>query len=409
MRLPVRLRQILALFRPARIRRELRRIVAKWRRRLAGVDGKVVTLEPEGEPRGDVLVSYILDPFLLPADAPLPHSHTHFWESRQIARTFVDLGYRVDVISWKNTDFVPEKRYRAVLDVRLNMERWAEILPPGCVKILHAETAHWSFNNRAQRERLEGLAERRGIRLPPNKMVEENRAVEAADCVTLIGNDFTAGTYRFAGKPTYPISISTPLTYPELDRSFEECRRRFLWFGSGGLVHKGLDRVLEAFEGMPDLHLTVCGPIQQEREFERAYYRHLYDLPNVHTYGWIDVAGDDFLDLCRRTVALIYPSCSEGQCGGVVTCMHAGLIPAVSAQTGVPIDPSYGVLLPDCEVETLARTARELSERPPEELRETSRRARLYAREHHTRERFAAEYRAAVEEILATFPAEDGS
>jgi hypothetical protein len=47
------------------------------------------------------------------------------------------------------------------------------------------------------------------------------------------------------------------------------------------MVHKGLDLVLEAFADMPEYHLTVCGPIQKEQDFERAYYRELYQVPNI--------------------------------------------------------------------------------------------------------------------------------
>ena len=35
------------------------------------------------------------------------------------------------------------------------------------------------------------------------------------------------------------------------------------------MVHKGLDLVLEAFAGMPEYHLTVCGPVAKEKDFER--------------------------------------------------------------------------------------------------------------------------------------------
>jgi glycosyltransferase involved in cell wall biosynthesis len=394
----IRLRQQLARLKPARVRRELR----KWHRRLARVDERIVTLEPEGEAKGDVLVSYILDALLLREGEPIPHSHTNFWESLQIARTFVDLGYRVDVVSWTNLRFSPRKPYRAVVDVRLNLERWAPVLPRACVKILHIESAHGSFNNAAQLKRLRELEERRGIRLRPRRLVDPNHAIESADCATSLGNEFTHDTYRFAGKPIYPIPISSPVTYPQLERSIEDCRRRFLWFGSGGLVHKGLDLVLDAFADMPEYHLTVCGAIQQEQDFERAYYRELYRLPNIHTHGWIDVASREFLDLCGRTLALIYPSCSEGGGGGVLTCMQAGLIPIVSRETSVPIDDRYGILLADCRVSTLQAAVRRVAALDAASAREMSTNARAYAREHHTRERFAAEYRKAAEEILRT-------
>ena len=64
-------------------------------------------------------------------------------------------------------------------------------------------------------------------------------------------------------------------------KDFDRCRNSFLWFGSNALVHKGLDRVLEAFAEMPEYHLTVCGPIHEERDFLATYHRELFDTPNI--------------------------------------------------------------------------------------------------------------------------------
>ena len=140
----------------------------------------------------------------------------------------------------------------------------------------------------------------------PRKMLEPNRAIESADCATLLGNEFTMGTYAFAGKPLYTIPISQPFPYDwPADRDLERARRRFIWFGSGGLVHKGLDLTLEAFAGLPDHHLTVFGPVDRERDFERSYARELYRTPNIHTIGWVDIAGRRFRDVTASSIGLV--------------------------------------------------------------------------------------------------------
>jgi glycosyltransferase involved in cell wall biosynthesis len=386
---------------PDRVRRTLEREL----RRVRGIDEKVVRLPAEGgAARGRALFSYIVDPFLLPPGAELPHSHTHFWESRTMARTLCALGFEVDAIHWTNRTFVPRERYDLLVDVRLNLERLGPALGPECLKVMHAETAHASFYNPAQLARLAALEARRGIRLAPFKMLEPNRAIESADCATLVGNERTQSTYRFAGKPLWPVPISQPVLYPFPEgKDFAAARSRFLWFGSGGMVHKGLDLVLDAFAGLPDLHLTVCGPVERERAFESAYARELYATPNIHAHGWIDVAGPEFADLARRTLALVYPSCSEGQNGGTVTCLHAGLLAVVTPEVGVDVDSSFGLLLAEPSVDAIRAAAVELSRRDPDGLAAMARRAWQFARERHTRERFAAEYRRAMVEILHRF------
>ncbi|MEM6793159.1 MAG: glycosyltransferase [Acidobacteriota bacterium] len=379
---------------PAFLRSELQRIVSKYARRIRRVDRQVVTLEPAGPARGEVLFSYIVDPFLLPGPEAIPYSHTHFWESWTMAQTFVDLGFRVNAIHWTHGRFLPEKSYDLMIDVRMNLERLAPLLPDAALKIAHLDTGHFSFHNPAQEKRLADLEERRGFALKPQKMVAPNRQIEASDLATLLGNEFTRETYEFAGKPLHRIPISVPFEYPwQSGKDFAgPARRRYLWFGSGGLVHKGLDLVLDAFAGLPEHHLTVCGPIRREPDFERAYFDELYRTPNIETLGWIDVGSQDFLELARRTVALIYPSCSEGGGSSVLTCMHAGMIPIITRESSVDVSPQTGVILRDATVEGIRRAIQELSARPPGELEETARQARSFAREHHTKAHFSAGY-----------------
>ncbi len=214
----------------------------------------------------------------------------------------------------------------------------------------------------------------------------------------VLGNRFTQATYAFAGKPVLHVPVSVPFTYPEAaGKDFAAVRRRYLWFGSGGLVHKGLDLVLEAFAGLPDHELLVCGPIRRERDFERAYFRELYQTPNIRTLGWVDVAPDAFLALARTCLGLVYPSCSEGGGSSVYTCMHAGLLPLVNFEVSVDVAPEYGVLLPRVDPETIQAAVRGLSARSRQQLAAMARAAREQARRVSSKEIFAAAYRRAAE------------
>lgn len=387
-----------------------RRFLERGVRRLRGVERRVVSLRPAGEPVGAALLSYILDPFLLPAGRPVPRSHTHFWESLTIGRVLEELGFAVDVIHWKNQTFTPLRDYQLLVDVRLNLARLAPLAGPSCLAVLHAETAHPSFNNAAHLRRLEELRARRGVTLRPRTLIEDAGAVEHADCATVLGNDFTLDTYRFAGKPLYRVPIAQPLLFPfPGDKDFAACSKRFVWFGSQGLVHKGLDLVLDSFAARPDLHLTVCGPIEREQDFVRAFRRELYRTPNIETVGWVDLASERFRRLMCSTLAMVYPSCAEGGGGSVITCMHAGLIPVVSREASVDVAPDCGVLLADSSVLELTAAVVELSRRPPVELAAMARAAWRQARAFHTAERFEAGYRQAMLDVLFRFRPELGA
>lgn len=365
---------------------------------------KIISLKPVRHANGHVLVSYISHPSFLKDAEALPNNHTNYWESLQIARTFLDLGYCVDIIDFQNRKFLPKKAYSYFVGHRINFERIASLLNKNCVKILHIDAAHILFHNAAEAGRLLALQQRKGVTLRLRRFEWPNLAIEHADCATILGNAFTISTYRYANKPIYRIPVSTPVLYPwPEDKDWEACRRHFLWFSSFGFVHKGLDLVLDAFAGMPDYELTVCGPIDGEEDFKRAYHKELYQTPNIHTIDWVDISSPKFTEITNRCIGFIYPSCSEGQCGGVVTCLHAGLIPLISYESGVDVDPDSGFILKDCSIEEIRNSMRAVSRLSGRELKRMARTGWEFARANHTREKFAEEYRKAVLAIMATF------
>ena len=366
-----------------------------------GASRRRVALRTPHVARGRVLLSYVLDPFLLRQGQGVPYSHTNFWESYQIAQTCLELGFDVDAISYRNESFVPKNDYSLMIDARKNLERLAYVVGNDCIKVMHIDTSHTLFHNAGEATRLLALQRRRGVTLQPRRFETPNLAIEHADCATMLGNEYTGRTFQYAKKPIYRIPISTPSLYPwPHEKDFGACRRNFVWFGSGGLVHKGLDLVLEAFSEMPDVRLTVCGPVSAEPDFEQAYYKELYQSENISTVGWVDVRSPKFIGVLNNSVGLVYPSCSEGQCGSVVSCLHGGLIPLITRESGVDAD-DFGFYLQDCSVDTIKDSVKQVTSLSTRDLEQRAREAWEFARAHHTRESFAAAYRDALQKILS--------
>ena len=364
------------------------------------LENRVVTLRPAGEERGRALFSYRIEGFVLAPDDPLILKHTNYWQSVQMARTLTEMGYVVDVIDYRNSDFQPEKEYSLFVDVRKNMERLAPRLGNGCLKIFHIDTAQILAHNAAEANRLLALLQRRGTAFSPRLHQPPNRGIEVADYATGNVGDFSLSTFRYAGKPIYalPAPVAHVYDFP-VEKNWSSCRRRFIWLGSNGLVHKGLDLVLDAFANMPDCHLTVCTSLDQDPEFKRAYHRELYEMPNIDTAGWMEMGSERFREIASSCAAVVYPSCSEGLSTSTIECMHAGMIPIVSHETGVPVG-DFGCEIHPCTVEQIQQIVRNVAEMNPEELRGRSERAWEFARANHTREKFAARYRKVIEEIL---------
>jgi glycosyltransferase involved in cell wall biosynthesis len=380
---------------------------------------RIISLVPESPIQGNVLFSYgparqhvirgsdamraWADALLAKDSQHIPNVHTNYWASIAMARTFLGLGYCVDVISHRNTRFLPTKPYDIVVDLRRNLERLAPMLPSACIRVMHLDTAHILFWNAAESRRLLDLQRRRRITLRPRRSEVPNLGIEHADCATTTGNEFTIDTYRYAGKPIYrlPVPASVSCPWPG-EKAWEDTRRSFLWFGSGGLVHKGLDVVLEAFAETPELRLTVCGPIEEEQDFARAYYKELYCTPNIRTVGWVDVNSPAFLDITRGCSWVILLSCAEGANASVVNCMHAGLIPILTYECGVDVD-GFGVLVRNCSIRAVKDILRGVAELPINEIKERALRTWECARSTHTREQFTEQYRRVAQSIIRTY------
>jgi len=362
------------------------------------------SLTPEGPPRGVVLIAYILDPFLREKHESISTTHTHNWESFLMAEVWRDLGFAVDVIDYRNDEFFPSKRYDFLVSARTQFEILATRLNPECVKIAHFDTSHFAFNNSATYQRLRDTQVRRGVSLPGSiRLIEHNMALEIADFGVVLGNANVSNTYVYAGKPLFSLSVISSVERPwNSKKDFQACRNRFVWFGSNGLVHKGLDLVLEAFTGMPDQHLTVCGPIVSEPAFCEVYQRELFNTSNIRTIGWVDVSGEQFQRIASECAAVVFPSCAEAQASAIINCIRAGLIPIVSRETGLSTG-DFGVELATSSIDEIQSAVRSIAELSPYELASRARRTWEYAAAFHSHEAYKTQYREIITRIATHY------
>ena len=359
-----------------------------------------ISLRTRQRRRGAVLLSYVTHPFIL-SERELERSpHTNPWECLEIATILLNRGFDVDVIDWTSATFVPRKRYAMVIDVAQNLERFSHVLPEECVKIFYITGAYWQYQNEAEKKRLAELQERRGCALAPRRQMEPSRNIENSDYATALGNSFAKGTYAFADKPIAQIPLFSTALFPSpKDKPFAQIKKHFVWIGGGGAVHKGLDRVLECFASLPDYRLTICGPVQAEEDFMRCYQKELVEMQNIRLVGRIDIRGTEFREIILDSVGLVYPSCSEGQSGSVLTGLHAGLIPILTHESGVDVEP-FGIRLATASVDDIREAVTRIGNLPDEELRRCAVAAWQYARTKHTIEAFREKYSTFIDTII---------
>jgi len=113
-------------------------------------------------------------------------------------------------------------------------------------------------------------------------------------------------------------------------------KKHYLWFGSSGLIHKGLDLCLDYFSKNQNIYLHICGPIENEKDFVNVYRRELFESPNIKVHGFVDIASEKFKNILSMCSFVIFPSCSEGGSPSVLTAIgNGGLIPIITRETTI--------------------------------------------------------------------------
>lgn len=335
-----------------------------------------------------------------------PQVHQNMGQSRELALALSEIGYRVDV-----ADFDERRRgllahdYDLVVDLHPRRDPlYAGRLRDGAVRIAYVTGNNPAFNNAEERRRLDDLARRRGVSLESRREVPpfEKEVLESFDAVFMFASRFSLATYSSIALP--PVHSLPNNGYDDVAVTDPARRdpKRFLFLGSSGQVHKGLDLVLEVCARRPDLELVVCGPFRRERDFLRAYQRELFGSVNVRAVGFVDVRSSEFTDLQAECGAMILPSCSEVQCGTVTVAMSFGIPPIVSAACG--FDEPEIETLPDCGIETIERTMLDWAARPREWIADRSRRTRELMMARYRPAHYAAAVRAALHSVVQAGP-----
>jgi len=294
------------------------------------------------------IFSYLTRPFI----ASISNRHSNLIEAREIAHILDELGYNVDVVQY-NSPFEKLKGLPDKCDLLFGVEpNYIDLVAkyPSAKKIYYGTGANCRFQNQAEEARILDVQKRKGTKLLRRRKVLDHRASNISDAVILIGNKWTKSTYAGKAKQVELVNVSAvPVSDVKKllsDKNFSQAKKSFLWFGSVGAVHKGLDLLLDVFASRPELQLYICGAVENELDFVSLYKKELYETENIHLVGWVDAKSKKFQSIINSCAYTILPSCSEGMSSSVATCMMAGLIPVISEETGVDMN-GIGIAIND--------------------------------------------------------------
>ncbi|MBY0427162.1 MAG: glycosyltransferase, partial [Cytophagales bacterium] len=249
-----------------------------------------------------------------------------------MAEIFDQLGYRVDAIHYN--DEVTEidfNNYDIIFGFGEPLER-SFYMPTlkGTIRIYYGTGNHFHFINPASINRVKELYEKTGVLM----VISARYATRMwslqnvlSDAMIVLGNEFTANTYRATFNKniyTLPASFYKVMNIDLSHKNFGKARNNFLWFGSNGVVHKGLDILLEIFDKRKEINLHICGLKPYESEFVKYYSDILTKRENIKNYGFIELKSPQFAELMMQCAFVIFPSASEGGCASVITVMGNG-------------------------------------------------------------------------------------
>lgn len=344
------------------------------------------------------LLCYVSGPFRGKGSSTHPNQR----DVRTIATTLNELGYVCWVVDHDSQRPLQYARYDLVIGFGDAFEN-AFHAPFDGTRIFYATGASPGVQNRAEITRARNALARSGHALQPRRMVDRSWVASQmlSDGIICMGNEWSLATYR----PFNPRIFRIPATHlghwcPDQLRN-EPGRKRsgFLWFGSSGALHKGLDLVLEAMSRVaPEVRLHVCGPVDRETDFFGAYRCMLVGNDQVTLHGRLDPRSRAMAEILEDCGFVILPSCSEGIATSVLTCMYSGLIPVVTEEASIDIG-DFGIPItkptPQAVADSMA-TATSLSQ---DEFHRRGTAAAAAVRRNYAPEHHAAALKEAIEAI----------
>lgn len=340
------------------------------------------------------LMIYITKPFYL---RKIPLSHQNFWQAKEMARLIGEQGYIVDVIDYQDKHIILKYNYDMVAGlIPRGVDVFSSHMKPGCLRIAYLTSMNLEYTYNAEIKRLAELEMRRGVKLQPRRFAGYiQKEIEQFDAAWYIGNEYNFHSYDcFKMPPTFYIkNCGYSFSWAQSDCIKDP--KIFLFFGSAGAVHKGLDLLLELFsEEITDCTLYVCGGYILEQDFCNFYHKELFDTPNIISMGFVNIESDIYRELSSKCTFSILPSCAEGCAGSVLTNMSSGIIPIVSKECGFEDDKVIN--LPDCNKETIKEYVRFYSCKDQKWIKKNSKRAINIVRDHYSKQNFSN----SVEEAL---------
>jgi hypothetical protein len=326
---------------------------------------------------------------------------TVFSEIFKIVKVFSELGYCIDIIDCNANiclSAIKEKKYDVVFGFGDNFYYEAK-KNHSAISILYMTENHPDFSLREETKRIEYFYERHKrkaqIERSGNFYKSYHFDKKYSHVITLGETEILKEQYSHP-KSIYPTGIiNSDFAYKI--KNHKLAKKNFLWLGSKGAIHKGLDILIDIFSKRDDIILHVCGLTREDKKQINFQCRN-----NIIDYGHINIKSNLFLKIIETCTYSILPSCSEGFATSITTGMLHGLIPIVMKNSGFNKLGQSAIFLDDYKIEFIDAKLTELANIDEEHLSSFSKKVFDFARENFLISTFENNFRTIIKEFLFT-------
>lgn len=336
--------------------------------------------------------------------------HSNLTECSIIARCFHRLGYSVDCTSRANTN-INYAPYDVVFGISGNafLGSFTHDAQTKPLRIFYSVGAQMKFNyDMTVRKNLDFFDRHKrwflnSYRYIPGSGINYYET-HFADAVICLGDDYVLEQYITADsrKERYRSmrAFYFPTVTPDENKDFSKCRRNILWFGSAGLLHKGLDVAIDFALSHPEFTLHICGSSSKEKEFLDYYMPKIKSSGNIFMYGFVDIESQEFAHVLGQCGILLSPSISEGMAVSALNVLGNGaLLPVYSRATGIGVE-NAGVVVDDITYNSFQQALLQVDSMPVEEFADKAWAAHRLVRDNYTVEQYEERMYNSIRSII---------
>lgn len=350
----------------------------------------------------NALISYITIPFIENST-----SHTNFFEVQSLVKIVSELEYNVDIIHYDNYKNIDLSKYDLICGFGDIFRKYFENADMYKAKTIHYATGmHVCHQNHATLKRVKEVYKKKGVWLAKSaRFVEKSWSHQTTlvDAIVALGNDVCAMSYKkyYDGR-VYSVPVAFYRTQDAAEiiaQKSKNANKSFLWFGSSGFVHKGLDLLLEYFSKNSDLTLHICAALENEPQFVNVYKDEFYNNKNIITHGFVDIKSRTFEDILKSCSFAIFPSCSEGGAASVITAIgNGGLIPIITKETSV--STGYEIWIEDFNDNAVDKAVKDALKLSDKEIFDLQIKNLEYVLSNHSQENYYNQLKKYIKECI---------